>query len=153
MKRFLIIVLLASFILPAAAQVGIGARGLFGIDGNAYGGLEFSYQKLGKKELDLGFSNNSWKATGLKLFNIIPGEDFALYGGLGIGVGYNDYYDEAFSCLAADLGAYLLFGPIQLGLDWRPEWNFFNAPGSDVTFNLALSMRLVFGRKNYQAWY
>jgi len=152
MKRILTVLLISLFIFPAMAQVGIGARGLFGVDGNAYGGLEFSFQKLGKKEFDLGFANNSWKATGLKLFNIIPGDDFGFYGGVGLGIGYNDYYDEAFSCLAANLGTYLLFGPIQLGLDWRPEWNFYNAPNSNVTFNLALSGRLVFGRKNYSRY-
>ncbi|MFZ5940481.1 MAG: hypothetical protein ACOYXB_07895 [Bacteroidota bacterium] len=153
MKRIIIILLATMIFLPMEAQVGIGGRGLFGIDGNAYGGLEFSYQKLGKKEFDLGFANSSWKFTGLKLVNFIAGEDFAFYGGLGAGIGYNDYYDEVFSSLAADLGAYLLFGPIQAGLDWRPEWNFCNAPNSDVTFNVALSLRLVFGRRNYQAWY
>ena len=147
MKTYLTILVFAFlFTSGLNAQTGIGARGLLGVDGNAYGGLEFSIQKIGKYELDLGLMNDSWKATGLKLRPFIERNNFGVYGGYGIGIGYYDPYDELFGTFALNLGSYLTLGRIQIGLDWRPEWNFFNAPGKDLSFNLALSTRWLFGR-------
>ena len=138
--------LLMTMFATAGAQTGIGARGIWGLDGGAYGGLELSIQSIGRFEFDLGWSNDSWKFTGLKLFNLIGGGKFGLYGGFGAGIGYSNLNDEVFGTFAVDLGTYVRLGPIQLGLDWRPEWNVFNAPNSDVSFNLALSARLMFGK-------
>lgn len=132
---------------PASAQVGIGIRGLFGVEGNSYGGAELSVQALGRSEFDLGRANDSWKLTGLKLVRFSKSTNFGFYGGIGGGLGYTERYDEWFGTFALDLGTYLLFGPIQVGLDWRPEWNVFSYPGKDVAFNVALSGRLVFGRR------
>ncbi|MEN8228653.1 MAG: hypothetical protein ABFS38_10905 [Bacteroidota bacterium] len=142
-------ILLTAILASASAQTGIGARGLFGVEGNSYGGIEISLQKIGKHEWDLGWSNDSWKFTGLKLFNFIGGADggLGLYGGIGAGIGYSNHYDEFFGSFALDLGSYLWLGPIQVGLDWRPEWNVFNYSGKDVSFNVALSARLMFGKK------
>ena len=131
----------------ASAQTAIGARGLFGVEGNSYGGAEFSIQKPGRSEFDFGLANNSWKFTGLKLVNIIPRRNFAFYGGIGGGLGYSRWYDEFFGSFALDLGTYVLVGPVQIGLDWRPEWNVLNYPGRDVSFNLALSGRILFGKR------
>jgi hypothetical protein len=142
---------LASFILicsVASAQTGIGARGIFGMEGNSYGGAEFSIQKLGRSEFNFGRANQSWKFTGLKLVNFTSGRNFALYGGVGGGLGYTNRYDEWFGSFALDLGTYVLIGPVQLGLDWRPEWNVFNYPGNDLSFHVALSGRLVFGKRH-----
>ncbi len=147
--RLIVAALLATiFITTASAQTGIGVRGLFGIEGNAYGGAEISLQKIGRHEWDLGWSNDSWKFTGLKLFNFLGSNTggFGLYGGLGAGIGYSNTYDQMFGSFALDLGTYIWAGPIQVGLDWRPEWNVFNYPGKDVSFNLALSARLMFGK-------
>ncbi|MCK4750989.1 MAG: hypothetical protein KAT15_28215 [Bacteroidales bacterium] len=146
--RYIIASLLVAFgFIFVSAQTGIGARGIFGVEGNSYGGVELSIQKLGRSEFDFGRSNDSWKFTGLKLINIVPRRNFALYGGIGGGVGYSRRYDELFGAFALDLGTYILIGPVQLGLDWRPEWNVFNYTGNDLSFNVALSGRLVFGKR------
>jgi hypothetical protein len=136
---FIFCVSFASF-----AQTGIGARGIFGVDGNAYGGLEFSVQKIGHYEFDLGILDESWKATALKHFSFVKNSNIGVYGGGGIGIGYYDHFDELFGTFALNLGTYVMLGRLQLGLDWRPEWNFFNAPNRDLSFNLALSARWVF---------
>lgn len=149
MKR--IIILSAIVLLFAAtieAQVGVGARGLFGTDGNAYGGVEFSIQKLGKWELDLGTMNDSWKATGLKLVPFVERRNLGLYGGGGIGIGYYEPQEDIFGSLALNLGGYIMIGKVQLGLDWRPEWSFSYPPDRSLGFNTALSARWVFGRKH-----
>jgi len=146
-RYFIAIMLIVVGTALSSAQVGIGVRGIFGVEGNSYGGAEFSFQKLGRSEFDFGLSNDSWKFTGLKLINIVPRRNFALYGGIGGGLGYSNRYDELFGSFALDLGTYILVGPIQLGLDWRPEWNVFNYPGHDLSFNVALSGRLVFGKR------
>jgi len=146
--RYIIAALLLLPLLgEVSAQTGIGARGIFGVSGNSYGGAELSIQKIGRYELDMGWANDSWKFTGLKLMNFIPGRNVGLYGGAGAGIGYSRYYDEFFGNFALDLGAYILIGPFQLGLDWRPEWNLFHYSGRDLAFNLALSGRIVFGRR------
>jgi hypothetical protein len=144
---YIALLLIIMGVIPSMAQVGIGVRGIFGVEGNSYGGAEFSVQKLGRSEFDFGLSNDSWKFTGLKLVNIVPRRNFALYGGIGGGLGYSNRYEELFGSFALDLGTYILIGPVQLGLDWRPEWNVFNYPGNDLSFNVALSGRLVFGKR------
>lgn len=146
-RYYTAIALMVIATIQGTAQVGIGARGIFGVEGNSYGGVEFSVQKLGRSEFDFGLSNDSWKFTGLKLIQIVPGRNFAMYGGIGGGLGYSNRYDELFGSFALDLGTYILLGPVQLGLDWRPEWNVFNYPGHELSFNVALSGRLVFGKR------
>lgn len=149
MKQFIIISAIALiFAMNTQAQVGVGARGLFGTDGNAYGGVEFSVQKLGKWELDIGTMNDSWKATGLKLVPFVQRRNFGLYGGGGIGVGYHEIYDDLFGSLALNLGGYIMVGKVQLGLDWRPEWSFSYPYERSLGFNTAFSARWVFGRKH-----
>ncbi|MEZ5071125.1 MAG: hypothetical protein R2751_09175 [Bacteroidales bacterium] len=148
LRYTLLLIFVVSLSSLANGQTGIGARGILGVDGNAYGGGELSIQKLGRSEFDLGWANDSWKLTGLKLFEFTNNPGSGIYGGIGGGLGYSDWYDEFFGNFALDLGAYILVGPIQLGLDWRPEWNVFNYWGNDVTFNVALSGRFVFGRHN-----
>lgn len=147
MKRYLIILVIGFlFSLGLSAQTGIGLRGIFGVDGNAYGGLEFSVQKPGRGEFDFGLLNDSWKMTGLKHIAFVDRKNFGVYGGGGFGLGYYDRYDEIFGTFALNVGSYIMAGRLQMGLDWRPEWNFFNAPGNDLSFNLALSARWVFNK-------
>ena len=150
MKSFRYIAALLIAILLTSSikgQIGIGARGIFGVEGNSYGGVELSIQSPGKSEFDFGRSNDSWKLTGLKLINFTHSSNFGFYGGVGGGLGYTQRYDEWFGSFALNLGTYIMIGPIQLGLDWRPEWNAFNYPGNDLSFNVALSGRLVFGKR------
>lgn len=148
LRYYLTALVLVLMFGSASAQFAVGARGLFGVEGNAYGGVELSVQKIGHSEFDLGWANNSWKFTGLKLFSLIEGRGFGLYAGAGGGFGYYNthVYDEVFGTLALDLGSYVMLGPVQVGLDWRPEWYIINHSGSDVSFNVALSVRLAFGR-------
>jgi len=146
-KAILISALIMLFTISAQSQVGVGARGLFKYDGNAYGGLELSIQKINKYELDLGFSGDSWKATGLKLFPFIERKRVGLYGGAGMGVGYYSPEEDIYGTLAFDIGAFMRIGRLQLGLDWRPEYNFSYPPDSDLSFSTALSARWVFGKK------
>jgi len=149
MKRILILsVAILLFAVNIEAQVGVGARGLFGTDGNAYGGVELSIQKLGKYEFDLGTMNDSWKATGLKLFPFIQNRNLGLYGGGGVGIGYYEPQDDIFGSLALNLGGYIMIGRVQLGLDWRPEWSFSYPYERSLGFNTAFSVRWVFGRKH-----
>ena len=148
-NRYIIAAAIMLFTLfsGVSAQTGIGARGIFGVEGNSYGGAELSLQKLGRYEFDMGWANDSWKLTGLKLVNVIPGRNFAVYVGAGGGLGYTRRYDEVFGNFALDVGTYILIGPFQLGLDWRPEWYLLNYSGRDLSFNLALSGRIVFGKR------
>jgi hypothetical protein len=151
MKKFRYILMTVPLLFVfgvASAQWAIGARGLLGVEGNAYGGVELSVQNIARSEFDLGWANDSWKFTGLKLFSLLGGKGAGLYAGLGGGIGYYNSveYDEAYGTLAADLGGYVMLGPVQVGLDWRPEWFVINHSGSDVSFNLALSARLALGR-------
>jgi hypothetical protein len=96
--------------------------------------------------LGLSRLNESWKATGLKHVAIVERNNFGVYGGGGVGIGYYERYDELFGTFALNIGSYIMLGRLQLGLDWRPEWNFFNAPGNDLSFNTALSARWVFNK-------
>jgi len=115
------------------------------MDGNSYGGLEFSVQNPGEWEFDLGSANDSWKATGLKHRSIVDRRNLGVYWGGGFGLGYYEPYDEFFGSFALNLGSYMRLGHLQLGLDWRPEWYFLNYSGNDLAFNLALSGRWIFG--------
>ncbi len=145
MKRYILLLGIVVFTTSFAfSQVGVGARGIFGMDGGAYGGVEFSIQKPCQYELDLGLLNDSWKATGLKHWAFVEKKNLGLYGGGGIGLGYYDQFNEMFGTFALNLGTYLMLGHLQVGLDWRPEWNFFNAPDQNLSFNMALSARWVF---------
>jgi len=148
LKYFFTALILAGLVASVSAQWAVGARGLLGVEGNAYGGVELSVQNIGRSEFDLGWANESWKFTGLKLFSLLRAGSFGLYAGLGGGIGYYNthVYDEFYGTLALDLGTYLKVGPVQLGLDWRPEWYVINYSRQDVGFNLALSARLALGR-------
>ncbi len=148
LRYYFATLLLILMLGSASGQIAVGARGLFGVEGNAYGGVELSVQNIGRSEFDLGWANNSWKFTGLKLFNLLRSGSFGLYAGAGGGIGYynSHEYDEIFGTLALNLGSYLMLGPVQVGLDWRPEWYIINHSGSDVSFNVALGARLALGR-------
>ncbi|MBL0342516.1 MAG: hypothetical protein IPP71_17415 [Bacteroidetes bacterium] len=131
------------------AQTGIGIRGLWGFDEDSYGGVELSMQKLNKWEMDLGWNENDiWKFTYLKQFKLIQiGDRFgAIYGGIGASGGYNEPKEEVISTVAGNVGAFVLLGAIELGLDWRPEFGLLNVPNEDFTFTTALSVRFMLGK-------
>jgi hypothetical protein len=149
MKRsVLFLIMISMFVASIHAQVGVGGRGVFGVDGNAYGGFELSLQKIDRWEFDLGTVNESWKATGLKLFPLLDRKRIGVYAGGGLGMAYYEPFDDLYFNLAANLGSFIIVGPVQLGLDWRPEWNFYNPPKNNLGFNVAMSARWVFNRRN-----
>jgi|LGVD01.1.fsa_nt_gb hypothetical protein len=132
------------------SQVAVGLRGgVFGVDGNSYGGVELSVQKIGSYEFDLGWiSDGSWKLTGLKQFTLIGSKKaFSLYGGGGMGVGL-DASSEFQANFALNAGLSLrLIKILQLTLDYRPEWAITGNTSNNTQFswnNIALGVRIAF---------
>ncbi|MEN8139432.1 MAG: hypothetical protein ABFR62_13480, partial [Bacteroidota bacterium] len=150
MKKILFISsLLLLFSLSGFSQNAIGIRGgVFGVDGNAYGGVEFSFQGIGSHEIDFGYiSGGTWKFTGLKLWTLAGNRDrFSFYGGAGVGLGLQREHFHA--NLAVDLGLSLrIVKFLQFTLDYRPEWALTKNSYVDDAFswnNIALGFRFVF---------
>ncbi|AWG21266.1 hypothetical protein FFWV33_06820 [Flavobacterium faecale] len=161
MKKLILTAVIAlGFAFSAQAQdISKNALGLRFGDNDGLGG-ELSYQRaLGSNnrlEMDLGFRNSNnvdaFKLTGLYqwVWNIDGG--FNWYAGVGAGVGSysvkNDNFKDngTFVYAAGDIGIEYGFRevPIQLSLDFRPEFGgngyYSNNYGSDV----ALAIRYKF---------
>jgi len=155
MKKHIFITIFAlMFSASAFSQTGIGIRGgMFGVDGNSYGGLELSLQSIANYEIDFGYiSGGNWKVTALKLFKLAGDEEFlCLYGGAGAGAGLvtTPVIDDEFHAnLALDLGVSIrVLDFLQFTLDYRPEWALTKNSYSDSAFewtNVALGARFVF---------
>lgn len=150
MKKYLGTLVIALFLSVAGfSQSAIGVRGgVFGVDGNAYGGLEVSYTKIGSMELDLGWTgSDAWKLTFLKQFGLIGNADkFLLYAGLGAGAGAIS--SQFHANVAVDVGISLkLLKFLQLSLDYRPEWAITSNSYNSTSFtwsNIALGVRFAF---------
>lgn len=152
----LLVVMLVFGLSNTYGQTAIGLRGgVFGVDGNSFGGAEISVQGIGNYEIDLGWIDSkngySWKITGLKLFHLLGNrEKFSMYAGAGVGLGTNHRIikdDNVFHAnLAADLGvSWRVVKFLQLTLDYRPEWNLTKS-STDTSFewsNIALGVRYV----------
>ena len=156
---FLILVILLAASLDGNAQEykrAMGVRGSFGQDEKSYSGAEFSFQKdvgrIGRRETDIGWwASSQWdvfKFTGLRHWKIVHNNRFNLYGGAGLGVGYimypfaqNDFFASA--CLNAGVDYTFAF-PIQVALDWRPEWTIINNFGTPLGYDLGLAIRFGF---------
>lgn len=159
MKKILLITALTfGFVWASNAQdISKNALGLRLGSNDGFGG-EISYQRgLGdnnRLELDLGFRNSNnvdaFKIVGLYqwVWNIEGG--FNWYAGVGGGVGswsYNDNNiknDGSFFLAVGDIGIEYNFqeAPIQLSLDYRPEF-YFNSDdyrndnyGSDISLSI-----------------
>lgn len=153
-KHFLITIIALVFASAGYSQTGIGIRGgMFGVDGNSYGGLEVSLQGIASYELDFGYiDGGNWKFTALKLFKLIgKREGFCLYAGLGAGAGLVNgtiIENEFHANLAVDVGVSLrILKFLQFTLDYRPEWAMTNNSYTDTAFewgNIALGARIVF---------
>ena len=160
MKRLLIIFLILSgaTIYVSAQESGkaVGFRISFAQDDKSYAGGEFSFQKdvgrIGRRETDIGWwSNTQWnvfKFTRIRQWKFVNGKRFNAYGGAGFGVGYvmfpfspNDF----FASFNLDFGVDYTFGfPIQIALDWRPEWTVINNFGTPLGYEVGLAVRLGF---------
>jgi len=149
-KRYLgLLLVVLMFSVSGFSQSAIGVRGgVFGIDGNSYGGLEVSYTKIGSMELNVGWTgSDAWKATYLKQFGLIGNANkFLLYAGLGVGAGAIS--SQFHANLAVDAGISLrLLKFLQLSLDYRPEWAMTSNSYTETSFtwnNIALGVRLAF---------
>jgi len=134
----------------------IGVRGTFGQDQISHAGAEFSIQKnvkkIGRRETDIGwYSSNQWdvlKLTVLRQWRFLHGDRWNIYGGAGLGAGYimfpfaaNDFFATANLNLGID---YTLPFPIQIGLDWRPEWTIVNNFGTRLGYDVGLAIRFAF---------
>lgn len=165
-KVFLSAIMLFGIAISAQAQdISKNALGLRLGDNDGFGG-EISYQRgLGdnnRLELDLGWRNSNdvdaFKLTGLYqwVWNIEGG--FNWYAGLGGGLGSwsydrrigNDRYEDSgtFVYAAGDIGIEYNFdeAPIQLSLDFRPEFYFNSDDFRDDNFgpDIALGIRYRF---------
>jgi hypothetical protein len=162
MKKILFVALfLASF--TGFAQLSEHALGLRLGDNDGFG-TEISYQRLlgsaNRLELDLGFRNNdfadAFKLTGIYQWVKPLGNDgFYWYVGVGGGLGFVDYNfrrnnddNDVFITLDGMLGVEYSFQsagvPLQLSLDFNPEFGILNSYGDDFDFDLALGIRYQF---------
>ena len=149
-KRYLgLLLVILMFSVDGFSQSAIGVRGgVFGVDGNSYGGLEVSYTKIGSMELDFGWTGaDAYKFTFLKQFGLIGNaEKFLLYAGFGAGLGAisSEFHANA----AVDVGISLKFLKfLQVSLDYRPEWAITSNSYDSTSFswnNIALGLRFAF---------
>ncbi len=160
MIRYLIILLIltgAAFNTSAQeTSKAVGVRVSFGQDEKTYAGGEFSFQKdvgrIGRRETDIGWwSSSQWdvfKFTGIRQWKIINKGGFNFYGGAGFGAGYIMYPfapNDFFGSVNLDMGIDYTFGfPIQIGLDWRPEWTVINNFGTALGYEFGIAVRLSF---------
>ena len=157
-RYFILLILLGVACYGYAQESGksIGVRVSFGQDEKTYAGAEFSFQKdigkIGRRETDFGWwSSNQWdvmKFTGIRQWKIINKSRFHLYGGAGFGAGYIMYpfaENDFFASANLDFGIDYTFGfPIQIALDWRPEWTIINNFGTPLGYEVGIALRLGF---------
>lgn len=161
MKKLISTALLAfGFALTAHSQtIPKNALGLRLGDNDGFGG-ELSYQRgIGdnnRLEFDLGWRDNdnvdAFKLVGLYqwIWNIEGG--FNWYAGVGAGVGSWSYdgppgpdQDGSFFLVAGDIGIEYVFDiPLQLSLDFRPEFYTDDEYRDDLGLDIALGIRFTF---------
>ena len=160
MKRipFILLLLLSagSYLNAQETTKNVGVRVSFGQDEKTYAGGEFSFQKdvgrIGRRETDFGWwSSNQWdvfKFTAIRQWKILNPGRFNLYGGAGFGAGYVMYpfsANDFFASFNLDVGVDYTFGfPIQIAVDWRPEWTVINNFGTPLGYNLGVAIRFGF---------
>ena len=155
---FILAILLLSCRSGGAQVPGkaLGVRVSFAQDEKSFAGGEFSFQKdvgkIGRRETDFGWwSSNQWdvmKFTGLRQWKIIHKKRFNVYGGAGLGIGYIMYpfaSNDFFATADLDMGLDYTFGfPIQIALDWRPEWTIINNFGTRLGWDVGFAIRFGF---------
>jgi hypothetical protein len=134
----------------------VGVRGSFAFDEISHAGGEISFQKdvgrIGRRETDIGWWTSSrWdvlKFTLVRQWKWTPARRLNFYGGPGFGVGYiihafdhNDFFASANLNVGVD---YTFAFPIQLALDWRPEWTVINNFGTPLGYNIGFAVRFSF---------
>lgn len=156
----LVLFLLISLSLFAQEQSRIhrlGVSGAYRNDKEEMSGAEISYQLylkgIRRLEVDFGWLSSSsfdvlqW--TGIYQWRLIRKGGFNFYMGPGAGIGYANYgygEDKFYGVLVGDIGIDYTFGlPIQIGLDYRPEWSLLqNHIGNELDHQINLAIRLAF---------
>jgi hypothetical protein len=157
--------LLIAFLLVIAGSTGhaqgypksVGVRTSFSYDQKPYAGAEFSFQsdvgRIGRRETNFGWwASNQWdvlKFTGIRQWKAVNKERFHIYGGGGLGAGLVMFpfaQNEFFATVNLDFGVDYTFAfPIQIALDWRPEWTVINNFGTPLGYEVGLAIRFSFG--------
>lgn len=134
----------------------IGGRTSFGWESTFYGGGEVSLQinraEIRRWELNLGFAGTSsthgTKFITLHQWKLLQNSYFNAYLGTGAGVVYINEKgrDDSFNALLAiNAGIDYTFAfPIQIALDWRPEYAFGLDEEGKIGSNLGLALRFAF---------
>ncbi len=95
---------------------------------------QISLKGMRRFEVDFGvISSMEWDLflfTGIYQWRLDRKGGLSLYTGLGLSIGYANYGygdDKFYDILAANFGVdYTFKFPIQIGLDWRPEYSVLN---------------------------
>jgi hypothetical protein len=134
----------------------VGLRGVYRNDPNTFWGAEFSYQiklkGMRRLEMDMGWlESTSWdlfQITGIYQWQLIRKGGFSFYTGPGLGFGYAGYgygEDRLYGLVAANVGVDYTFRlPLQIAIDWRPEYSILNQIDDDITNQFGFAIRLAF---------
>ena len=160
--RYLLLLLLTTIIHHSldAQEVKrihrLGVRGAYESDQVDMWGAEASYQLylkgIRRLEMDFGtMSSSTWdilQATVIYQWCFLQVGGLTLYAGPGAGIGYANYgygEDKFFGVIAGNVGIdYTFKFPIQLALDYRPEYSAWQQVGKEVTNQVAFAVRLAF---------
>lgn len=133
-----------------------GLRASYKMDEVDLWGAEFSYQVnlKGMRRLEIGMggmSSNTWdifQLTFIYQWRLIRKGGFSAYTGPGAGLGYANYGygdDNFYGIICADFGVdYTFKFPIQLAVDYRPEYSAWQDVGKELTNQVAIAVRLAF---------
>jgi hypothetical protein len=160
-RHMLFLVLVLIIDLPLSAQENerihrLGVRGAYKSDNVDMWGAEASYQLylkgIRRLEMDFGtMSSSTWdilQATVIYQWCFLEIGGLTLYAGPGLGIGYASYgyaEDEFFGVIAGNIGIdYTFKFPIQLALDYRPEYSAWQQVGKELTNQVAFAVRLAF---------
>lgn len=133
-----------------------GVRASYKSDEVDLWGAELSYQIYlkGMRRLEVGLggmSSNTWnilQATFIYQWCFVEVGGLSIYAGPGAGIGYALYGygdDKFYGVVAANLGIdYTFRFPIQIALDYRPEYSAWQEVGYDLTNQVAFAVRLAF---------
>lgn len=157
---FLVFILIISLSLLSQDESRIhrlGISGVYSNDTKTIGGAEISYQLylkgIRRLEVDFGWlSSTSWdvlQCTGIYQWRLIRKGGFNFYMGPGAGIGYANYgygEDKLYGILVGDIGIdYTFKFPIQIGLDYRPEWSLLQDKiGNELNHQINFAVRLAF---------
>ena len=134
----------------------LGLRGAYKSDNVDMWGVEASYQLslkgIRRLEIDLGtMSSSAWdilQTTFIYQWRFVRVGGLSLYAGPGAGIGYASYGygdDTFFGVVAADIGVDYTFRlPLQVAVDYRPEYSAWQKVGKEVTNQVAVAVRLAF---------